>query len=127
MPCLRLFVDASEDSEPDDSESEPLESDESELELERFSGRERELGALFTVVARRGSAGGGEDAFFRFSAFVARGFARFSMENEIGLAARFSGGGGARRSAEGRRTEHGSDGGPIRITHKLTISSLTRR
>lgn len=100
-----MFGDASGESEPDDSESE-LDPDEPELELERFSLRREPCDFVPPPAAppRRVSAGGGELAFFRFRALVAAGFALFSIENEIGLAARFSGGGGgARLSGEARR------------------------
>lgn len=103
MSCLLLdelnflFLVAVSESEPesDDSDSEPL--DESELDewLERLSVR-RDAEFLVAVAPRRASVAGGEDPFLRFSACVpgTMGFGRFSMEKEMGLAARFSGGGG---------------------------------
>lgn len=115
-PCFRLLVDASDESDPDESDSEPLEPDESELELLRFCSlrRDPELCGFLTAPAAvlrdsttaAAAGGGGELAFLRFSAFDDNGFERFSIENEIGLAARFSGGGAGARllSGEGRRT-----------------------
>lgn len=103
---LRLVVDPSDDPLPDDSESDPLESDESELELDRFSCLRDPATAEWPFAEperRESTAGGGELGFLRFNAFVANGFPRFSIENEMGLARFSGGGGGARLSTDGRR------------------------
>lgn len=67
--------------------------------------REPECGFADVVAPpRRDSAGGGgELAFLRFNGWALGtiGFGRSLMENDIGLAARFSGGGGGARLASG--------------------------